>query len=142
MVLGLFEGHIVVLTDRASYSRGDTINCSCTLRLKESVDARGLRVLFQRIEGSGKQTRFIELCRKDLGTGRVYRDGERFEFTLPVDANAAPDLLKFSGLTSALQTLLGTPPIRWEIRVFLDMPAKLDVFGSVYPMISRPIVPK
>ena len=142
MVLGLFEGGIEVKTDRVEYSRGDTINCSCTLKLKQPTPARNLHVLFQRIEGSGKSTRYIELAKKEIGPARTYNDGERFEFTLPADANAVPEIVKYSGLTGALQNMLGNRRMQWEIRVSLDMPMKLDVSGSVFPIITRPVVQK
>jgi len=142
MVLGLFEGSIDVATDRATYSRGDTINCSCTLKLKQSVEARALRVKFLRIEGSGKHTRYIELARKDLGPARTYRDGERFEFSLLVDEMAAPDIVKYGGLTGTIWNILSSQSVRWAIRVALDMPIKLDVSGSIRPVINRPIVQK
>ena len=142
MVFGIGEGSIEVKTDRVSYSRGDTIGCSCALKLKQTTEARALRVLFQRIEGAGKHTRYFELARKDIGPARTYRDGERFEFTLPVDELAAPDIIKFGGLTGALQGIFGSRTVRWEIRVFLDMANKFDVSGSVWPAINRPIVQK
>ena len=142
MVLGLFEGKIEVKTDRPAYTRGNTINCSCTLQLKQPIEARALRMVFQRIEGSGKHTRYIELARKELGHARTYRDFERYEFFIPLDEVAVPEIVKYSGLTGVLQNFLGSRSMSWEIKVSLDLPMKLDACGSIYPAITRPIVQK
>ena len=142
MVLGLFDGSIDVATDRPSYLRGDTINCSCTLKLQEPIDARELRVLFQRIEGIGKYTEYTELAEFSLDSERTYRDGEHFEFALPVDEKAAPEFVKFGGLAGFIQSIATQRRVRWEIRVSLDRPMELDVSGHVYPAISRPVVQK
>lgn len=142
MVLGLFEGSIDVTIDRQNYSRNDAVNCSAVLKLKQPTEARGLRATFTRIEGSGKHTYYYELAQKEVAPGRAFRDGERFEFTFLVDEAAAPDIVKFGGLTGSIQTLFGAfgPRSRWLIRAYLDMPMKLDISGKAMPIINRPIV--
>lgn len=147
MVLGLGAGKIEVKLDKPEYGIGDTINGSCVLQLKESTDARCLRLVFQRIEGRGKHTRYVELGRRELGRARIYRSGESFDFSFPVADSAVPPIYKYSGMTGALQTFLegfggGKIPMWWSITVSLDLPLKLDVSGAAGVSMRRPVIQK
>ncbi len=143
MVLGLFEGSIEVKTDKHQYNRGETINCSCTLKLPQSIDARGLRATLEQLMRHGKGSRYVEIARKELGAARTYRDGERFEFSFLVDEKAAPDFTKLNGIMGDIQMFSCQPICKLSlVRVSLDMPMKLDVESHVFLDINRPIIQK
>ena len=139
MVFGLFEGGIELLTEKTSYSFGETVKGKIRLKLKQPKNAKALElrfwgevtqttVQFGSSTDTKQQKRIVSEVRVALDGEKEYFNQEYpFEFALPKrDAHELNDALKT--IVGVAQTLTGGfPNTKWFLQARLDVPMSLDI---------------
>ncbi|MFH1779880.1 MAG: hypothetical protein ABH803_01905 [Candidatus Micrarchaeota archaeon] len=142
MVFGLFEGGIELLTDKTSYSLGDTVTGVIRMKLKKPKKAKALELRFwgevtKTSVGfsSGKTSttqktekiNFVSIPLK--GEQEYFQEEVKFEFALPKQ-NEIPDLGGIGNAVLGFAKALAPKP-KWFLEACLDVPMSIDISKKI-----------
>lgn len=129
MVFGLSDGEIEITLGPTTFTPHETINGKIKLHLPAPVDAREFRVEFYgEVERGSKVERVFRAVQK-LGGERTYKDGEVFNFSLPIPEHATPP--EAQGTFGAIRDIFIQKPRNWFVHASIDIPMAPDVNSRI-----------
>ena len=135
MVFGISEGEIEIILGPTTFTPQETINGKLKLRIPKTITAREIRVEFYgEVERGSKVERVFKVLQK-LGGERAYKDGEVFNFSLPIPAEATPP--EAQGTFGAVRDLFVPKPRNWFVHASLDIPMMPDVNSRISVYMRR-----
>ena len=144
MVLGLFEGKVIIDIRKTSFLPGQTIRGRAMLYLNKPTPARALRLDIYRTgyRASGREgtslSKIIFFSKKISGK-KTYKDGEIYKFEVPAPADTSLSSVSANTLPDALSSMFASAlPPSYYLSVSLDLPMKFDIGNSVHIQILSP----
>ena len=135
MALGMGEGEIEITLGPTTFTPQETINGKVKLRLHAPIAAREFRVEFYgEMERGAKVERVFRTVQK-LGGQRTYKDGEVFNFSLPIPEHATPP--EAQGTFGAIRDIFIPKPRNWFVHASIDIPMAPDVNSRISVYMKR-----
>ena len=132
MVFGLFEGGMELLTDKTSYSFGETVTGVIRMKLKQPKKAKALELRFwgettgsSKGKPSAKTNRINYVSTPIKGEQDYFNEEIRFEFALP-KKQEMPDFGSLGNAIAGMANALAPKP-KWFLEAHLDIPMSLDI---------------
>lgn len=143
MVFGFLKGKIELSLDKRTFSPGEKIRGSVSLKLKKPVHASKIAVRFRGVKkstsGVGKSRRTTSTTIHDytleLDGEKDYTKGD-YTFEISIPGNILSQTPQLEGVLGSVakvaQTLGGlTERLRWYIQAYLDIPKSTDIRKTV-----------
>ena len=135
MVLGLGEGEIEITLAPTTFTPRETLNGRVKLHLKKPLPARALTIEFYGEMAKGGKTERVFRSPQPLGGERTYKDGDAFDFSLPIPDQASP--AEGKGTFDSIRDLFKPKPHNWFIEAKMDIPLMPDIRSRISVYLRR-----
>ena len=125
MVFGMGEGEIEITLGPTTFTPQETMNGTVKIRLPKATKARSFIVEFYGEVERGNKHECVFRVAQTLGEERTYKNGETFDFSLPIPDQAKPP--EAQGTFGSIHDLFVPKPRNWYIEAKLDVPIAFDL---------------
>jgi len=129
MVFGRGEGEIEITLGQTTFTPLETMNGKVKISIPKKINARSFIVEFYgEVERGDKHECVFRVAQK-LGEERTYKNGETFDFSLPIPAQAKPP--EAQGTFGSIHDLFVPKPRNWYIEAKMDVPMAFDIKSRI-----------